>query len=391
MIAIPVFGTWQIVRSIQQITIRGLIDSDIATFEIVAIALVLLLIAWTVLVIDGVISVKKGFVVNLGGVLHRPIALIAGALVVTPQLHVAPPTVQTTQSVPVTAAVSPVIAASVVRYILRRRRQQTHDWYVPARLTSDELQALSAVVHRAGTTHPSDQCEIDLITDIDVVQILHAVERPHVIAEVTDPDVVTEWAAVVRVFGYPEVMSVNGEKATFRKKRSLELVTWLTLNRDRSRRSAARTALWEFDVSDATFSTVVSDMRRGLAELEPQMSREEWAPPTFTDEIPLSNRVVTDAELLAAALRRFQSHQDNINELLLYLSWIRDVPFAGTAYSWADLDGSTTRLVILALTAAREVADWAVATGHQQAREIAVTAGLRVMPGDQELLAVLTY
>jgi hypothetical protein len=43
------------------------------------------------------------------------------------------------------------------------------------------------------------------------------------------------------------------------------------------------------------------------------------------------------------------------------------------------------------MNAAREVAQWAAINNHHQAREIAVSAGLRVMPGDEELLSVLTY
>ena len=67
---------------------------------------------------------------------------------------------------------------------------------------------------------------------------------------------------------------------------------------------------------------------------------------------------------------------------------MRDVPFAGTSYSWADLDGTTTRLVILAVTAAMEVASWALTAGDSTAFEIAITAGLRVLPGHEELLAL---
>ncbi|CAB4774089.1 unannotated protein [freshwater metagenome] len=57
---------------------------------------------------------------------------------------------------------------------------------------------------------------------------------------------------------------------------------------------------------------------------------------------------------------------------------------------WADLDGTTTRLVILAITAATEVAIWALATGNMSAFHIAITAGLRVFPGHEELLALQT-
>jgi two-component SAPR family response regulator len=256
-------------------------------------------------------------------------------------------------------------------------------------LTTEEVHALSSIARHGVNAVPTEECDIDLITDAEVVQVLRAVERPSPSGSAQPIQVAAEWAAVVQVFGYPQVMSNNGGLATFRKKRSLELLTWLSLNRDRSRRSAARTALWDIDVNDSSFSTIVSDMRRGLVELTPAVSRDEWVPVTFTDLIPLSERVVTDAELLHDALEKFRNNEENIEELLTYLGWIRDVPFAGTSYSWADLDGTTTRLVILAMNAAREVAQWAAVNNHPRARDVAVSAGLRVMPGDEELIAVL--
>jgi hypothetical protein len=42
----------------------------------------------------------------------------------------------------------------------------------------------------------------------------------------------------------------------------------------------------------------------------------------------------------------------------------------------------------LAITAAMEIARWALNTGDMTTFEIAVTAGLRVFPGHEELLAL---
>jgi hypothetical protein len=90
---------------------------------------------------------------------------------------------------------------------------------------------------------------------------------------------------------------------------------------------------------------------------------------------------------MAQALESFRNNPRNSSEIVRALSHVRDVPFAGTSYSWADLDGTTTRLIILAITAAMEVARWALAAGDMTTVEIAVTAGLRVFPGHEELLA----
>jgi hypothetical protein len=390
MMCIPLLGTWHLVSYFQHQNAAQLIDRFITVEEVTVGVVFVLLVAWTILVFDAALGIfQNAHGINLSYV-GRPTAWIAGTLALTPQVQPSITTTPPAQSVPVTAVVSPAIAAAVLRHVLARRRAQIHDEFVPDQLTSEEVQALSNIVTNGLGATP-EECDVDLITHADVVQVLRAVERPSPSAFTQTPLVVAEWAAVVQVFGYPQVMSPNGDIATFRKKRSLELLTWLSLNRDRSRRSAARTALWEFSVNDSTFSTVVSDMRRGLCDLSPTISRDEWVPVTFTDHIPLSPMVVTDAELLQDALQKFRINAENIEELLVYLGWVRDVPFAGTSYSWADLDGSTTRLVILAMSASREVAQWAAINNHHRAREIAVSAGLRLMPGDEELLAVLTY
>lgn len=390
MTGIPLLATWHLVAYLQSERATQLVDRYITVDEVSVVVVLLLLLAWVLLFLEYAarwIQKSKGVDLSLAG---RPLAWIAGTLVITPQIQPTVTTTQPAQSVPVTAVVSPAIAAAVLRHVLARRRSQIHEKFVPDRLTFEESQALSNIVTKGLGATP-EECDIDLMTDADVVQVLRAVERPSLETFTRTRPVVGEWAAVIQVFGYPQVMSSDGHIATFRKKRSLELLTWLSLNRDRSRRSAARTALWDFNVNDSTFSTVVSDMRRGLSDLSPTISRDEWVPVTFTDDIPLSSLVVTDAELLQNALQKFRNDAENIEELLLYLGWVRDVPFAGTSYSWADLDGSTTRLVILAMNAAREVAQWAAINNHHRARDIAVAAGLRLMPGDEELLAVLTY
>jgi hypothetical protein len=68
------------------------------------------------------------------------------------------------------------------------------------------------------------------------------------------------------------------------------------------------------------------------------------------------------------------------------LSYIRDLPFAGAGYLWPDVDGTTTRFVILGANVAREIAYWSYDNKEWNALTTAVTAGLRLLPGDEELL-----
>lgn len=193
---------------------------------------------------------------------------------------------------------------------------------------------------------------------------------------------------MVRLYGFPKVENVNGDEAIFRKSRALELLVWLSLNKERPRRSAARTALWEYAVSDATFCTVISDMRRGLQELAPRQSTTDWFRPTYTDAISMDTQLVTDAELIMNRLEEFRSNPAMWKGLADVLMTIRDAPFAGTEFSWADLDGSTTRLTILAIEASGELARWARNNGDVSLALRATSAGLKVLPGCEELLEI---
>ncbi|MEY3805545.1 MAG: hypothetical protein RIR69_357 [Actinomycetota bacterium] len=193
---------------------------------------------------------------------------------------------------------------------------------------------------------------------------------------------------LVRLYGYPTVQNGAGDIAIFRKSRALELLVWLALHKERPRRSAARTALWEFAVSDATFSTVFSDMRRALQELAPRNSSSDWFKPTYTDAISMDTDLVTDAELLSRCFSAFKEDSSRWEPLADVLFTIRDAPFAGTEFSWADLDGTTTRLTILAIEASASLARWAQSVGDSTLALRATSAGLKVLPGCEELLKI---
>lgn len=195
-----------------------------------------------------------------------------------------------------------------------------------------------------------------------------------------------EWDAVVRVYGFPVVENSVGQRATFGKSRSLEVLAWLGMNTDRPRRSAVRTAIWDIEITDSTFSTILSDIRRGLNKLETPSVQTQWIPPTFNDYINIGNRLTTDFDLLSKAFDAFQEDDRNVTGLVYELSRIRDVPFAGTDYEWADLDGTTTRMVVVAVESAMTLATWAHNKRNTNACLAAVKAGLRVFPGCDELL-----
>ena len=389
LIAIPIWSLYQIFYMVSQDRINGaLLDANVNSVELLLLLHVLVLITSLIILRYLTGGHSHSTFQKLLRLFHQPITWIGASLVFAPSSQSSSNlVVHQSEGVPATALLSPSIAAGALAHVLRRRREQIQQMAPPDRLTEDELLTMERIRRCAHDAKVECSEMVDLVSNSDVVQILRAIDR-ELPEQVTQDVAVTEWALVVKLFGYPVVENEAGDVASFRKRRALELLTWLALNRDRSRRSAARTAMWDLDIADSTFSTIVSDMRRGLAEIHQQSSRSDWVPTTYSDELPLSIRVITDDVLMAQALESFRKDSRNSPEIVRALSYVRDVPFAGTSYSWADLDGTTTRLVILAITAALEVASWALTAGDSTAFEIAITAGLRVLPGHEELLAL---
>lgn len=321
---------------------------------------------------------------------RRPFALVA-ASVVTPSLTPVawasePPAVV----VDVSTVVSPAIAGAALAMIIERRRSAVIERMSPRLMTDLELEILAEFRRRARESNVPSASEnvgqSSLIVEVDpsVRVLLEAANE----GDASDGQrEVRSWSAIVRVLGYPEVVDAVGNRADFRKGKSLELLVWLCCNRDRMRRSAARTALWDVNVSDSTFATVMSEMRRALRELMPSVAAYDVARPTYTDAIDLTSAVVTDFDLLVAAHREFRSGGPP-NALADALRNVRDVPFAGANYGWADYDGTTTRIVVAVIDASIELAQWALAERDMETATVALTAGLRTMPDHPDLLEV---
>ena len=252
-------------------------------------------------------------------------------------------------SVPASTIVSPAVAAAVLNTVLNMRRDQRSlaGGEVPCRLAEEDMRTLASLAQTAAACSQSTMSELPQPANLpsDVRSLLE-----HVGTTETSPSFLLsdEWLVMVRVLGEPTAVNQAGNKVNFGKRKSLELLTWMALNRDRSTRSAARNALWDVSVADSTFSTVLSDMRRGLTRVAPLPEDKCWSPATYTDELPLAGRLVTDLDVVWSAV-----HSRDRDELLAALSLVRDFPFAGTAWLWPDLDGSTTRAIIAVTQALR--------------------------------------
>ena len=199
-----------------------------------------------------------------------------------------------------------------------------------------------------------------------------------------------DWRIIIRVLGVPVVETSAGVTVTIGKGKSLELLSWLVEHKNSSTRSAARTALWSENVQDATFSNVVSDLRRSLNSSGEPIENEEWIPRTFTNQMILNEKVVTDAFIIQHFLKLYVGDPSELNRRHLEesLSFVRDLPFAGMNYAWADAEGITTSHVITTLQAAVLLGEYAISVNDTETLFYVTEKGLRVLPGHEELVAL---
>lgn len=198
------------------------------------------------------------------------------------------------------------------------------------------------------------------------------------------------WRIMVRVLGPVEVVSDEGVPVVFERSKALELVVWLSQHRSRPTRASARTALWDTEVRDATFANVVSDARRALARTVQPPTGEEWIGRTLSEDLPLHGAVITDAELLAArvASARTLPRAAAIEVLRPGVELLGGLPFAGTSFLWTDAEGITSSLVVLAVSAATELATLLLEDDDLEGVFWATGQGLKVLAGHEALIGL---
>jgi hypothetical protein len=167
-------------------------------------------------------------------------------------------------------------------------------------------------------------------------------------------------------------------------------VVWLSQHRRRPKRASARTALWDVAVRDATFSNVVSDARRAMARVCAPPAGQEWLGRTMNEDLPLHELVVSDSDLLEdrVAASRGLDATAAIAMLRPGVELIHGMPFAGTSYLWPDAEGLTSVLVLLATSAAAELAALYLDVGEIEGVFWATGRGLKVLAGHEELIAL---
>jgi two-component SAPR family response regulator len=200
----------------------------------------------------------------------------------------------------------------------------------------------------------------------------------------------SEHDIVVGLIGPVTITDADGNPGSFERSKTIELIAWLATHREHSTRMAARTALWELDVRDATFANVVSEARRGLGRLVPPVDDEEWLARTLNEQLPLHAGVVTDADLIRERVDAATAEPPGraIETLRPAVELVRDAPFAGTSYLWPDAEGLTSNLVLLAIGVCTELAAHALSTDDIELVFWATSRGLKVLPGHEELIGL---
>lgn len=244
---------------------------------------------------------------------------------------------------------------------------------VPVGLSASDLTAVDDLL---------DSAERALTADV-----VHLVEVPRVdVAEYSD----RAHELAVHILGHVAVRSADGATVEFDRSKAEELVVWLSQHRHHPTRTSARTALWDLEVRDATFSNVVSDARRAMARIVSPPAGQEWIGRTMNEDLPLHELVLSDAELLAdrVAAARGLGGRDAIAILRPGVAQIHGMPFAGTSYLWPDAEGITSSLVLLATSASAELAAHYLSIGDIDGVFWATGQGLKVLAGHEELIAL---
>jgi len=194
-----------------------------------------------------------------------------------------------------------------------------------------------------------------------------------------------DWKICVRLMGPLEVADRQWQTINFEKSKSAELLAWLVLHRDRPTRIAARTALWEMSVQDSTFNNVISGVRRAI-----NLDDQTFLTRGTKDVLRIRPEVVTDYDILQRSIRRARHNADDesLSEVKMALELVRDLPFAGQDFVWADTEGITSNIVLTIVTGALMLAEHSMSRGDIDGVFWATGQGLKALRGHEALIAL---
>jgi len=194
-----------------------------------------------------------------------------------------------------------------------------------------------------------------------------------------------DWQICVRIMGPVEVATRSWETLRFERSKSAELLTWLVMHRERPTRIAARTALWEVSIEDSTFNNVVSGVRRAINQNGQNLLGKE-----SNDVFRIGSEVITDVEILQTAIENAEIKGGDQDFLALReaLELVRDLPFAGENFVWADTEGITSNVVLTIITGALLLSDFYMSQQDLGGVFWATGQGLKALRGHEALIAM---
>ena len=194
-----------------------------------------------------------------------------------------------------------------------------------------------------------------------------------------------DWQICVRIMGPLEVATRSWETLRFERSKSAELLTWLVMHRERPTRIAARTALWEVSIEDSTFNNVVSGVRRAINQNGQNLLGKE-----SNDVFRIGSEVITDVEILQIAIENAEIKGGDQDFLALReaLELVRDLPFAGENFVWADTEGITSNVVLTIISGALLLSDFYMSQQDLGGVFWATGQGLKALRGHEALIAI---
>jgi hypothetical protein len=194
-----------------------------------------------------------------------------------------------------------------------------------------------------------------------------------------------DWQICVRIMGPVEVANRSWEALRFERSKSAELLTWLVMHRERPTRIAARTAIWEVSIEDSTFNNVVSGVRRAINQNGKNLLSKE-----SNDVFRIGSEVITDFEILQTAIEKVKLNGGNEDFLALRgaLELVRDLPFAGENFIWADTEGITSNVVLTIISGALLLSDFYMSQQDLSGVFWATGQGLKALRGHEALIAI---
>ena len=194
-----------------------------------------------------------------------------------------------------------------------------------------------------------------------------------------------DWQICVRIMGPVEIATRSWETLRFERSKSAELLTWLVMHRERPTRIAARTALWEVSIEDSTFNNVVSGVRRAINQNGQNLLGKE-----SNDVFRIGSEVITDVEILQIAIENAEIKGGDQDFLALReaLELVRDLPFAGENFVWADTEGITSNVVLTIITGALLLSDFYMSQQDLSGVFWATGQGLKALRGHEALIAM---